>query len=242
MLVSSLDERDSQVGFIPETEVSFWVLTVAMKKTSTGHVPHHLAWFLPYLLVDESNSIATGREVYGFNKQAGEFRKPQDITSPQFTADVLGFKQFNPTAIALKERLLELNPMAAESTQNKWRDWNSAKTELMSALLGNIRPDLAGGIVEFAARAITNNIPLVFLKQFRHSANSKKASYKVIVEAPLKVKEFYGGGLFSQPHKLTLNHLDSHPFARKLGLKDEQASTLSAWMKVDFILDHGVEL
>ena len=112
----------------------------------------------------------------------------------------------------------------------------------MSGLLGNIRPDLAGGIVEFAAHAITDNVPLVFLKQFRHSANSKKACYKTIVEAPLKVKEFYGGSLFSQPHKLTINHLDSHPFARSLGLKDEQTSTLSAWMKVDFILDYGVEL
>ena len=242
MLVSSLDERDKQVGFIPETEVGFWMLTVAMKKTSTGHVPHHLAWFLPYLLVDESNSIATGREVYGFNKQAGEFHKLQDITSPQFNADVLGFKQFDPAAIAQKERLLELNSTFTESTQSKWRDWNSAKTELMSGILGNIRTDLAGGVVEFATRAITDNIPLVFLKQFRHSANSNKACYKAIVEAPLKVKEFYGGGLFSQPHKLTLNHLDSHPFARNLGMQSEQTSTLGAWMKVDFILDHGVEL
>ncbi len=201
-----------------------------------------LRWFLPYLLVDESNSIATGREVYGFNKQAGEFHKPQNITFPQFTADVLGFKQFDPASIAQKERLLELNSSSAESIQSKWNDWNSAKSEFMGSLLGNIRPDLAGGIVEFAARAITDNIPLVFLKQFRHGSNSKKACYKVIVEAPLKVKEFYGGGLFSQPRKLTINHLDSHPFARKLGLKDEQTSMLSAWMKVDFVLDHGVEL
>lgn len=242
MLVSSLDERDSQVGFIPETEIGFWVLTIAMKKTSTGHVPHHLAWFLPYILVDESNSIATGREVYGFNKQAGEFSKPQDVTFPQFTADVLGFKQFAPTAIAQKERLLELNPTSAGSTQSMWKNWDTAKIEFMSGLLGYIRPDLAGGIIEFAARAITDNIPLVFLKQFRHSADSQKACYKAIVEAPLKVKEFYSGGLFSQPHKLTLNHLDSHPFARKLGMQGEQTSTISAWIKVDFILDHGVEM
>ncbi|HET7143659.1 MAG TPA: hypothetical protein VFI68_06555 [Anaerolineales bacterium] len=242
MLVSSLDERDAGVGFIPETEAGFWILTAAMKKTSTGQVPHHLAWFLPYLLVDEGNSIATGREVYGFNKQAGEFNKVQDITSPQFSADVLGFRQFDPSAIARKERLLELNPLSNEKAQSKWKDWSAAKRDLKRGVLDNIRPDLAGGIVGFAARAITDNIPLVFLKQFRPSSNSKKAAYKTIVEAPLKVKGFYDGGLFSQPHKLTLNHLDSHPFARKLGLKNEQTSTLGAWMKVDFVLDHGVEL
>ena len=219
MLVSSLDERDAQVGFIPETEAGFWILTAAMKKTSTGYVPDHLAWYLPYLLVDESNSIATGREVYGFNKQAGEFSKPQDITSPEFTADVLGIEKFDPASIAQKKRLLELNSIAEGSTQSKWKDWSSAKSEFMSGLLGNIRPDLAGGIVEFAAHAVTDHIPLVFLKQFRHSGNGKRACYKAIVEAPLNVKEFYGGGLFSQPYKLTLNHLDSHPFARTLGLK-----------------------
>jgi len=79
MLVSSRDERDKEVGLIPETEVSFWVLTVAMQKTQGGLVPHHLAWFLPYLLVDEGNAIATGREVFGFNKLA----IPKTCTDPK---------------------------------------------------------------------------------------------------------------------------------------------------------------
>ncbi len=241
MLVSSLDERDSQIGFIPETEVSFWVLTIAMQKTSDGHTPHHLAWYLPYLLVDEGNSIATGREVYGFNKQAAEFEKPQKIRSPQFNADVLGFKQFAPIAVARKERLLELKPSSAETSQSKWKDWNSAKSEFAGELLKNIRPDLASGIVEFASRAIIDNVPLVFLKQFRHAANPRKVSYKAVVEAHLRIEVFHEGGPFSGPYRLTINHLDSHPFAQKLGLKEEQISTLGAWMKVDFVLEHGVE-
>jgi hypothetical protein len=66
--------------------------------------------------VNEGNSIATGREVYGFNKQAGEFSKPQEIYSPRFTADVLGFKQFAPDAIAQKERLLEVSISADEQS------------------------------------------------------------------------------------------------------------------------------
>ena len=241
MLVSSLEERDAQVGLIPETEASFWILTVAMQKTTNGYVAHHLAWFLPYLLVDEGNSIATGREVYGFNKQAGEFNKPQEIQSPQFTTDVLGFKQFNPEAIARKERLLELNSSSAETSQNTWKDWNFAKSELSNALLTNVRSDLGPNILEFATRAAIDHIPLAFLKQFRHAANTKIACYQTIVEASLQVKEFYGGGLFVYPHILTINPLDSHPLARKLGLKQEQASTFGAWLKVDFILGEGNE-
>lgn len=241
MLVSSLEERDAQVGLIPETEVSFWILTVAMQKTSSGYVAHHLAWFLPYLLVDEGSSIATGREVYGFNKQAAEFNKPQEIQSPQFTTDVLGFIQFNPAAVARKERLLELNSSSAETSQSTWNDWNFAKNTLSNALLTNVRSDLGPNIMEFATRAAIDHIPLAFLKQFRHAANTRIACYQTIVEASLQVKEFYGGGLFVYPHILKINPLDSHPLARKLGLKQEQASKFGAWLKVDFILSEGNE-
>ena len=241
MLSSSLDERDSQMGMIPESETSFWILTVAMQKTARGRVPHHLAWHLPYLLVDEANSIATGREVFGFNKQAGQFEKPEDIRSPHFATDVLGFRGFAPTAIAQKERLLEVSPIAAESSQERWTDWSSAKAMFSAELLRNIRLDLAGGIVEFAARAITDHAPLVFLKQFRQAADTRNAAYRSIVEASLRIAAFYEGGPLSVPYKLTINHLDSHPFAKRLGLQPEQNSRLGAWMKVDFVLDRGVE-
>jgi hypothetical protein len=187
MLVSSLDERDAKIGFIPETEVSFWLLTLAMQKTSNGYIPHHLAWHLPYLLVDESNAIATGREVYGFNKLAAEFSKPKDILSPEFSSDVLGIKQFDPSSIARKERLLDLNRMPVVSTQSVWKDWAAARKDFSGMLLKNLRPDLNAGVVEFAARALIDNIPLVFLKQFRNAADTKKASYKSLAEAPLKV-------------------------------------------------------
>src|SRR5512140_109880 len=184
MLVSSLEGRDARVGSIPETEIGFWLLTAAMQKTATGMVPHHLAWFIPYLFVDESNSIATGREVYGFNKQAAAFSKAQDIQSPQFSADVLGFQYFGPESIAQKERLLEVHSPAPQASQSQWNDWETAKADLAGALLPQVRGDLGDGIVAFVAEAALQNIPLVFLKQFRHAAEPQKACYQAIVEAP----------------------------------------------------------
>ncbi|MFN8382201.1 MAG: hypothetical protein U0V02_09690 [Anaerolineales bacterium] len=241
MLVSSLDERDAQVGFIPETEVGFWVLTVAMQKTSNGEVPHHLAWFLPTLLVDESNSIATGREVYGFNKQAGEFNKPQEIYSPHFTADVLGFKQFAPDAIAQKERLLDVSISTDVQPQANWSDWSSVRDFFANEIMDSIRPDLGGSIIGFVAQGLVNHIPLVFLKQVRSALSEKKASYQRIIEAPLQIKDFYGGAKLTQSYTLSLTHLDSHPLAERLGLQSEQTNLLGAWLKVDFILGLGTE-
>ncbi len=241
MFVSSRDERDMQVGLIPETEVSFWVLTLAMQKTQSGYVPHHLAWFLPYLLVDEGNAIATGREVFGFNKQLAQFQKPEEIQKPEFTADVLGFKQFSVDAVAQKERLLELrDSSSAKASQSS--DLGPIKNKTADELLKHMRTDLGGGLVEFAARLINDHIPLVFLKQFRDAQNTYKACYRKIIEAPLTIQTFYEGGIFLEPYTLNISPLVSHPLAQNLGLDAvEQKSTLGAWMKVDFLLGNGTE-
>lgn len=242
MLVSSLNERDSQVGFFPETEAGFWILTVAMQKTSNGEIPHHLAWFLPNLFVTEGNSIATGREVYGFNKQAGEINKPSEIYSPRFAVDVLGIKQFAPDAVAQKERLFEVSISAEEQSQIGWSDWSSAKDYFTSAIMNSIRPDMGSSIIGFVAQTLVNHIPLVFLKQMRSASNVEKASYQKIVEAPLQIREFYAGAKLTQPCTLSLTHLDSHPLAKRLGLQAVQTNLLGAWLNVDFILELGTEL
>jgi hypothetical protein len=242
MLVSSRDERDSQVGLIPETEVSFWVLTVAMQEAQSGYIPHHLAWFLPFLLVDESNAIATGREVFGFNKLAAQFQKPEQIQKPEYTADVLGFKQFGADTIAQRERLLEFSSSSASDTSRP-SDLDSIKDGMTAELFRNMRTNLGGGLVEFAARFINDHIPLVFLKQFRDAQNPRKACYQRLIEAPLKVETFFEGGLFSEPYTLSIVSLASHPLAQSLGLKEgSQKSTLGAWMHVDFVLENGVEV
>ena len=245
MLVSSRDERDKQVGLIPETEVSFWVLTAAMQKTQSGYMPHHLAWFLPYLLVDEGNAIATGREVFGFNKLAAQFQKPAQIQKPVFTADVLGFKQFGADSIAQRERLLELSASSAPDLTGATgaNDLDSIKNSMGAELFKNVRTSLGGGLVEFAARFINDHIPLVFLKQFRDAQNTQKACYQRLIEAPLKVETFFEGGIFLKPYTLNIASLASHPLAQSLGLKaTEQKSTLGAWMHVDFVLENGMEV
>ena len=242
MLVSSRDERDAQVGLIPETEVSFWVLTVAMQKTRGGYMPHHLAWFLPYLFVDEGNAIATGREVFGFNKLAAQFQKPEKIQSPEFTADVVGLKEFGTDFIAQRERLLELRA-SSSSDPTRSSDLDSIKNVMAAELFKNIRTNLGGGLVEFASRFINDQVPLVFLKQFRDAQNTRKACYQRLIEAPLKVETFFEGGIFLKPYTLNITSLASHPLAQNLGLKGaEQRSTLGMWMQVDFVLGNGVEV
>ena len=240
MLVSSRDERDKQVGLIPETEVSFWVLTVAMLKTPGGYIPHHLAWFLPYLFVDGGDAIATGREVYGFNKLAAQFQKPQQIRKPEFRADVVGFKEFGPDSIAQREPLLVLSapsPVDAAPSSNL----ESIKNKITAELFKNIQTGLGADMLAFAARFVNDHIPLVFLKQFRDAQDTHKACYQKVIEVSLKVEAFYEGGIFPEAYTLHIAHLASHPLAQSLGLKaGEQKSMLGTWLRVDFGLGNKV--
>jgi hypothetical protein len=241
MKVASLDERDQQVGLIPETEVGFWLLTAAMQKTPVGKMAHHLAWFIPYLFVDDSSAIATGREVYGFNKQAVTFNQAGQVEMPNFSADAIALRKFGPDALAKKERLLELASPNPQAAPPQWNDWQAANSSLSAALLRLVRSDMGSEIVSLAAQAALENIPLVFLKQLRHATHTRKAAYQSIVEARMRITTFHSGGFFNQPLELQLQPLDSHPLAQKLGLQATQRSGLGAWLKADCTLGDGVE-
>lgn len=248
MQASSGDERDRQVGRLPETEVSFWILTVAMRKIGSIFVPDHLAWFLPFLFVDESNVIATGREVYGFNKQAGQFQKPTSIQRPEFSLDVLGLKEFKPEAEGQLERLLDMrhaDRVAGEEPSGIWHSWENARTAITPEILKTLAADSKNKVVEIAALLVTHQMRLVFLKQFRDVTNTQQACYQAIIEAPLMVQTFRQGGFLAGKYDMRVNRLDSHPLADVLGLRlenGEQRSTLGLWMKLDFMLGDGVEI
>ena len=248
MQATSGDERDRQVGRLPETEVSFWILTVAMRKVGPAYLPDHLAWFLPFLFVDESNVIATGREVYGFNKQAAQFHKPTSIQRPEFSIDVLGLTEFKPDATSQLERLLEmrqLDQIASDEPPGVWSSLDKARAAITPELLKTLTADVKHKVVEIAALLVTHQMRLVFLKQFRDVANTQQACYQAIIEAPLQVQIFRQGGFLRKKHVMRVNPLASHPLADVLGLRlvnGEQQSTLGLWMKLDFMIAEGIEV
>jgi len=230
MQISSLDERDRQVGKMNETEVGFWMLTQVSRRVGDVWVPDRLAWFMPYLFVDNGYAIAAGREVYGFNKMGAQFGKPERIQQPSVSVDVLGFKQFAPDAIAQMEPLLSITPTGGQAG-DEWANWDDAKSDLQSsASLGDM------------TRLLNDNIPLVFLKQFRDAADSNAACYQSLIEAPMKIGTFRGGGRLSDGCQVTINQLESHPIAETLGLSLENGAVgakTAVWMQLDFTLEAG---
>ena len=248
MLISSQDPRDSGVGQLRETELAFWIPTLAMRNVGGVYVPQHLAWFLPTLFVDDGCAIASGREVYGFNKQWGQFQRPKSVQDPELITSVMGFDKFSPSGQAEMRTLMQVRRKAgsvgSSSDRPGWTDWQGARAELSGELLSRLKVDgPATALVEAAARLVTDPMPLVFLKQFRDAVDSRQACYQAVIEAPIRVNQFSAGGFLQSAYQMELTELESHPIANTLGLSaGPQTARLGVWMQLGFDLDPGVEV
>ncbi len=239
MQLQSLDERDAASGWMRETEVSFWI--------PIGRQAGAAAWFLPYLFVDNPYAIATGREVYGFSKTWGQFEKPERIQNPEFAVDVWGFTEFDPQTEGKSLRLLETHQSDAAHAPPPatWTSWDAARSALIRQVFKHWQPQ-----TDDEGRAswleTLEKMPLLFLKQFRDAADSRRACYQAIIAAPLQITAFHGGGFVDAVYTLTFQPLASHPLPEILGLNVDASGVIQAlatfWLHVDFTLGAGAEV
>ena len=66
------DPEHRRLGYMPETDVAFWVPAWAMRPGKGGLIPERLVWFLPHVFVSSGAAAAAGREIYGFPKSVVE--------------------------------------------------------------------------------------------------------------------------------------------------------------------------
>ena len=239
MQIQSLDKRDEAIGWMYETEVSFW--------TPVTSRAGHAAWFLPYLFVDNPYAIASGREVYGFPKTWGQFGKPASIQDPEFTVDAWGFTEFDSQAEGTVQRLLETHKSdtAQDTPPDTWTSWDAARSAIIRQVFKDWQPQAGngGGTQWFE---MLEKMPVLFLKQFRDAVDSRRACYQAIVEAPVQLTTFHSGGSIDSAYILTCQSLASHPLPEILGLDVVSSGAMQAlatfWLHVDFTLGSGVEV
>ncbi|MCP4540446.1 MAG: acetoacetate decarboxylase family protein [Chloroflexi bacterium] len=248
MKISSLDERDRELGWMCETELSFWVPIAARAQAGGLEIPDYTGWFLPYLYVDNPAAIATGRQVYGFPKMLAQFDKPFDVQNPEFAVDVWGFARSGPEAEGRIQRLAELrrrDKSTATGSAITWGNWDAARAEIIH-LFSKLDSPVDRAALERLIPPDRMEISTVFLKQFRDVADTRRACYQAIVEAPMHVQHFHSGELLNNTYYLTLHTLQNHPLAQTLGLHADESGIVQPLVglqiHVDFTLDHGVEV
>jgi hypothetical protein len=103
----SLDPVDSQRGYISEREVSVWCLVADMNASG------RLLWYLPYIFTDSEQTVATGREIFGYPKQLGFF--DDDYPSrlgPEggvTTVSALAIDPFGPDQPATRREMISIS-------------------------------------------------------------------------------------------------------------------------------------
>ncbi|MEM7348959.1 MAG: NAD(P)-binding protein [Chloroflexota bacterium] len=242
----------SEMGWFKEVGVSFWVLTHAMKRNETGeYISDHLAWFIPYLFIDSDYGVGAGRESYGLQQEFSRIRPLAfDPENPEFSVDTFAFKSFAPDVEGKIQRLLrvqQLEGSASPAPSDSWESWPDAAFKMITALIEaepeeNLRETLDQAPDPFTALGHSEQ-RIVFLKQVRDATDRDQASYQAVIEAPLNITTFYGGGSLEHHYRLAVNNLASHPIAQRLGLGKSRVETVAGWrFTLDFDMEAGVEI
>lgn len=251
-------------GYFSEKEAMVWVLTMAGKQVGPFFFIDRLAWFIPYIFVDESYIMAIGREVFGFPKGWGWFdfpdrpMEPEKLTIPEkLSVETLVLKNFSPETKATREKIIEVSQVD-KNQQNLLSNSRNSLDEVFKDIAQTLFED--EGVIKIPSLGLDLQVldyftgdvevPMVHLKQFRDIKYGERACYQAIVESPSKLLNFRSGGLLSTGSKpsdlfqVKVNEFDSHPIVSELGLKTggEQIAKTAFWLDFDFKVESGQEI
>ncbi|MBP9204031.1 MAG: acetoacetate decarboxylase family protein [Kofleriaceae bacterium] len=250
----SLTPPDSDKGWMRERDFGLWIPVAAGRMRGGLFEVDRIAWYLPYVYVDNVAAMITGREVFGFFKQTATLAMPPSPTTPgDFTVDALAIPHFAPSSEATVTRLLTLASGASGPAPGA-SIW-SGPVDAARHLVGEIEqrffhpaqaealPVPTWKLIEtLLLDAVRGLVPMVFLRQLRDVAEPHKACYQAVVEAPSHLTAWHGGGL-CHPHTLTMPPCDSHPMAADLGLASSPIGVdLGFWTQMDFEMRAGVTI
>jgi hypothetical protein len=244
----SLDPEYRKRGWMKEYNFCLTILTAATTRGPNPKV-ERLAYYMPYLFVDNQFSLATGREVIGFHKNIGSFEMPEDEGPwDHFGLSTFGMKKFSPETEAKNQPLMSLDRDAGAAESG------AAPVAIeLDALFHEIANRIAGKggdkasheaqpkahiglglIVNILKHLANHDSPLVFLKQFRDVEDSSNACYQAINEMNTKIENFKGAGILPGPYHMTLHHMDSHPIDTDFGVPAEGLEA-----ELAFYMDYG---
>ncbi|MEO1592062.1 MAG: hypothetical protein AAFU71_12315, partial [Cyanobacteria bacterium J06632_22] len=246
------DPSQKDIGYVGEKEAIIWVLTMAGHQIGPIFWIDHLAWFTPYMFVNSSYAMATGREVYGYPKEWGWFHlppQPDQLTHLSVEADV--FPTYSPATPATRKPVLTIDVTSpGVQAPGLWRTQRDCFKEIIS-LLYETEQDLARDIalpglglsLEALESLLTGAVPFVFLKQFRDVKEGHKPCYQAIVEANTTLAKFRRGGLLNGDFNTQIANFDSHPIVHDLGLGSATPPVkLACWLDFDFVTEAGKEV
>jgi hypothetical protein len=226
-------------GAFAEQEIAFWVPVI-------DTVNEQIFFAFPYIWVDNAYALSMGREIYGFPKQLGQFVIPVSVESADhFQLDTLAIQTFGTNSMGAVLKLLEANKTGSRTGLGSLFDgiFGAGKNLFeMTAALHGLGAD-ASFIKNLFEDLKNGTVPFVFLKQFRDVADGSKTCYQAVIECNCKCTAWHGGGHLDGDYQVQIEHVDSMPLERELGLPTSPIKPeLSFWCSFDFFIGEGTEI
>lgn len=246
--IISVNSPDSNLGYIQERDVSFWVPMVATRDDgkSLGAV-EPFAWYTPFMFVDNAWACASGREIYGYDKEMATIESPRTSTDPaNFTVNTLVIERFRPESLATNQVLIELEREDSSILGDLtalWGDMTESATEawrLLSGMEGPTQFERLGLATEVFEKLASGQGSTVLLKQFLDSANPENTCFQELIQIQGSISNVRNAGPLPGHYQLKIHPCDSHPIAERLGLSSHQPRVLEAFhLEMDLLLGLG---
>ena len=231
-----------EMGWSAERELTFWIPAVRVDEQGGKSVAIALDLAMPYLVLDNPVAIAAGREIFGYFKQSGQIALPGDPGHDQsLTVDLFATKRFGVNSEEKYQRLLTLTPTLAQPSplDKAAQSFSGGAKALWQFLAAEDRDwQMSLGLTEdFLGDMLKEQVPQLFLKQFRDVADGTRACYQAITEAKGQVTRFDSAPHLTE-YAMDLAALDSSPVAADFGIAPQQ-TVLGAVFEYDMTILPG---
>lgn len=210
---------------------------VVLKRAGMLHPARLLTW-TPYIFIDNSRAMCTGRESWGYAKAVADIAiPPAPAKADAWSVRTMVFPEFTPDTQGTRELLLDLRRTDAPSDHPSiWTEVAEFGDWLLGQATHGVRDlELAADVLADWSRGA---MPVVNLKQFRDAADGTRACYQALVTSPIAVKALRGGGLLTGDYALRILPCASHPMVEQFGLQTNADGTIpvlgGAYVEWDF--------
>lgn len=215
-------------GWLPGRECAIWIPLLERETDNPFHL-RPVLW-APYIFIDYAIGMITGREVWGWPKVTASI-----AVDPEFVCSTTFFRTFDAATRGETGPLYRiLRHAQGPETANAWRDGATAAAAMVAGVLG----DIGGKLI--STLQVQPIVPSVCLKQFRESAAPEEACYRAIVNSPVRITQFHGGGLLTDRFEVEITTCRSHQIVNDLlGQQPNGEVTRlpihwASWVRVDF--------
>ena len=218
MKARELSSTAQKLGWLPDEEAAFWVPL----RREGSLLPEY---WLPYVVVDQSIAMATGREIWGFLKEMGQLRLPK---GPKDDA-VFSCRATLFNELGGEGRLQKLVDVRKDGPLGPLRRPFRGR-----GLLGG----LANELFEFGVEG--QEVAMVNLKQFRDAVDPTRACYQALVRNTCEIVDVRGAGKLPGEWTVSIADTPSHGVIADLGLRGGKQTTRTAgWLDMDFTIGPG---